>query len=445
VTIALASGLFASVFVLGLNVDHPAEGISLLYTLPIALVAIQLGARAGLIAAVLSLGLFSLYASLEHIAVGPIGYLTRAAAYAVLGGLLGEFVERMLAAERSVADQAVRLAALMERVDPLQPGRRGTVEPSADTRPSGDSLFSWIFLPNALVLVAAAVALALSPVTIGSPTQSKEAVVLFAGLGAIVLINFVLMRRAIGGRGRTSPDAGTAAADSEIVALTDAFNQMLDRIETERRESAWRALAAQETDRRRLARELHDEVGQVLTAVVLHLKRVSSRVPPDVRPELVEAQETARGSLEDVRRIMRELRPEALDDLGLVRALASLGTQFAEKTGIPIEVQLDETLPALQPEAELVVYRIAQESLTNAARHSQASRIEIALERNGAGRIRLRVSDDGTGLNGGAENGHGIRGMRERAIAIGAELKVGPRPEGGTEVTLVAGAPEPSG
>jgi two-component system sensor histidine kinase UhpB len=445
IILALASALFATVFVLRLNVDNPAEGISQLYMLPIALVGIQLGARAGLIAAGFALGLFALYASLEHVEVGPIGYLTRAAAFSMLGGLLGRFVERMLAAERSVAQQAVRLAALMDRIDPLDPGRRVTAEPSDEPRASGGSPVWRIFIPNALVLVAAGLALALSPATISSPIDTEEASVLIAGLGSIVVINLLLTRRAVRrGRGAPSPDGGQLQADTEIVALTGAFNQMLDRIETERRESAWRTLQAQEADRRRLARELHDEVGQVLTALVLHLKRVSVRVPDEVRPELHEAQETARASLEDVRRIMRELRPEALDDLGLTRALASLGTQFAGKTGIPIEVALDETLPGLEPEAELVVYRIAQESLTNAARHSGASRIELRLERDGQRLVRLRVSDDGAGLNGSATNGGGIRGMRERALAIGADLRVEQRAGGGTRVTLVADAAKES-
>ena len=357
VALALAVAMFISVFALRLNVDNQPEGISLLYTLPIAFVALRLGAWAGIAAALFALALFGAYVAIEQVEVGPVGFGTRALAFSILGGSLGYFSERVRGAEGSLADQAAQLAGLMDRVDPLDPGRRASGH-------NGQHHF-------------------------------------------------------------------------EMAALVEAFNEMLDRLEAERRHSAWNALAAQDEERRRLARELHDEVGQMLTGLVLHLELATKKAPAEIRPELIEAQENARTCLEDVRRIMHELRPETLDDLGLVGALASLSSQLAQRTGVQIDTELDDELPPLTPAAELVVYRIAQETLTNAVRHSGCSRIDLQLAREGSGGICLSISDEGRGMKGQNGSGQGIRGMRERALTIGAELMIRTRPAvPGTRVAL---------
>ena len=136
--------------------------------------------------------------------------------------------------------------------------------------------------------------------------------------------------------------------DSEAAELTAAFNEMLERLEAERRDSVGRALAAQEGERLRVAQELHDGVGQTLTGVVLQLGRVARDVPDGARDGVLEAQETARGSLEEVRRIARRLRPEALDDLGLASALLVLGERVAEHSGLDVDVHVQPGLPELQ-------------------------------------------------------------------------------------------------
>jgi two-component system sensor histidine kinase UhpB len=136
-----------------------------------------------------------------------------------------------------------------------------------------------------------------------------------------------------------------------------------------------------------------------------------------------------------VQRIVRELRPEALDDLGLGTALEVLGDRVSEQTGLPVASTLDPDLPELSPEQELVVYRVAQESLTNVVKHSDASQAEVRLARTATGTV-LSVRDDGRGLDGRVHAGRGIRGMRERALLIGADLSVESRPEGGVEVRL---------
>jgi two-component system, NarL family, sensor histidine kinase UhpB len=211
---------------------------------------------------------------------------------------------------------------------------------------------------------------------------------------------------------------------------------MLARLETERRDATGRVLAAQEAERLRIAQELHDQVGQELTAVLLLLSRVDARSPQELRPRVLEVQEAVRASLEDVRQIAVELRPEALDDLGLVSALAVLSQRFGERSGLEVRQSIERGLPRLSSNAELVVYRVAQEALTNVARHSGAGEAELSLAAcNGS--LTLTVRDRGRGLDAGQLAGSGIRGMRERAGLIGGTLQISNNADGpGCEVRL---------
>jgi two-component system, NarL family, sensor histidine kinase UhpB len=221
----------------------------------------------------------------------------------------------------------------------------------------------------------------------------------------------------------------------DVAALARTFNQMLDRLETERRESARQALRVLEGERSRIARELHDEVGQTLTGAMLQVEALAARIPDELRDELDELRETARCGTEDVRRIARRLRPEALEDLGLQSALAALATSFGEHARVKVERRLEPALPLSQDE-ELVIYRVAQEALTNVARHAGATRVELQLQQNPA-RTVLAVRDDGRGLSSGAlPSAQGIRGMRERAMLIGAQLHIESKPGRGTEIRL---------
>jgi two-component system sensor histidine kinase UhpB len=209
---------------------------------------------------------------------------------------------------------------------------------------------------------------------------------------------------------------------------------MLDRLEFERRDSARRALGAQEGERLRIARELHDEIGQVLAAVVLRLDRLRQTVEPRQRAEVEEAREAVRASIREVGVIARRLRPEALDDLGLKSALAELTNDVGRRTGLRIERVVAADLPALTDDEELVVYRVAQEALTNAVRHGQPrhARVQLAAV---DGTVELEVRDDGSGFDTAAE-GAGLRGMRERAVLIGAAVEVSSRFGEGTTVRL---------
>ncbi|MDG4824618.1 HAMP domain-containing sensor histidine kinase [Asanoa sp. WMMD1127] len=307
------------------------------------------------------------------------------------------------------------------------------------------SLFWRIFLLNAAVLTVATALVLAGPVTVSTPVLLTEAVVLSAGLGAMLVANAVLLRVGLAPLSRLTRTMATVdllrpghrlavgGRAGGIAELIHTFNAMLDRLEAERAASTGLALRAQEDERRRIAQELHDEVGQTLTAVLLELKRVGGHVPPDVRAELREVQETTRNSLDEIRRIARRLRPGVLAELGLESALRSLATEFSTG-GLHVRHHIDTDLPDLGDDRELVLYRVAQEALTNAARHSGARTIEVCLRRHG-GEVRLRISDDGRGF-GRAPEGAGIRGMRERALLVGAALSLGSAVGGGADVRL---------
>jgi two-component system sensor histidine kinase UhpB len=312
---------------------------------------------------------------------------------------------------------------------------------------------------NAIVLVAACAVtiVVVSPQKLSSIAVG-EAVVLLAALVLVAAINLYLLRRALGplealtalarrvDLTRPGQRVPVSPYESEISELATTFNEMLERLESERRESTRRVLDAQESERLRVSRELHDEVGQTLTAVLLQLGRIAKHAPPELAPELEDAQERARETLEEVRRISRELRPEMLEHLGLISALTELSSVLSRRAGIRIDRDFPDALPPLAEEVELAVYRVAQESLTNVIRHANASHVSIRLEQ-GSGSVVLTVSDDGRGFpNGRAPGEHGgIRGMRERSLLVGGALAVKPGPNGGVEVRLeVPTANEPA-
>ncbi|ALG08620.1 HAMP domain-containing sensor histidine kinase [Kibdelosporangium phytohabitans] len=307
------------------------------------------------------------------------------------------------------------------------------------------TLFWRIFLLNAAVLISATVLVLLGPVTVSTPVLLTESVIVLAGLVAVLVTNAVLLRVGLAPMDRLTRamittdllrpgPRPTVSGHGGIADLIRTFNAMLDRLEAERGESAARALSAQEDERRRIAQELHDEVGQTLTAVLLELKRVADHAQPPVRDELRQVQEITRGSLDEIRRIARRLRPGVLAELGLTSALKALAAEMSGHNGLTVRRRFDKDLPGLGEDAELVVYRVAQESLTNTARHAGATTVELSLTRSENG-VELRISDDGRGL-GDAREGAGVRGMRERALLIGAELDLGTRPGGGTAVRL---------
>ncbi|MGH2913398.1 MAG: sensor histidine kinase [Solirubrobacteraceae bacterium] len=304
-----------------------------------------------------------------------------------------------------------------------------------------------MFAGNAAVFALAFALMALTPVTIHARIRLAELVILLGGLAVMLVADLLLLRQALSPLNRLSRVMGTinmlrpgqravgfGHSSSEVLALAQAFNEMLERLESERRESSSRALAAQEGERLRIARELHDEIGQTLTAVALRAEHASSRASSD-QGELAQLAEIVQHTLQDVRRISRELRPEALDELGLVNALITLCERVGQPGTLRVHRQIDGSLPTMPPDVELAIYRIAQEALTNVVRHSDASDVTVVLSRSN-GELELKVSDDGQGLPEALSEGGGLAGMRERALLIGGELRIDPGPSAGVAVTL---------
>ncbi len=306
-------------------------------------------------------------------------------------------------------------------------------------------LFWRVFAVNAGLLGGIAVLLLVSPVEIDSPIRTTQALIVVGGLAITLAANAILLRRAFMPLERLARRMDTVdllrpgerlpvGSGDEVGSVVSAFNHMLDRLESERHENGSRVLAAQEAERIGIARDLHDEVGQLLTAVLLQLNSIAETAPTH-RVALDEARAAVRRALDEVRRISRELRPEMLEQLGLVSALTELSTTFARASGVSVERRFDIPLPRFSPDTELAVYRIAQESLTNVARHSDAAHVWIALA-HGLDSVVLRVVDDGCGFGGVPVEHGGLRSMRERALSIGGALAIEEGAGGGVEVRL---------
>ena len=215
-------------------------------------------------------------------------------------------------------------------------------------------------------------------------------------------------------------------------------------IEGERR---FRGLAravwkVQEDERRRLARELHDGLGQTLTALTNQLERLQRKAGEDLSGPLADAVEMARLALNDSRELSRLLRPPVLDDLGLAAALSWLARNLEQRAGLRVDLSIEGIEGRLDPEVETLVFRLVQEALTNVLRHAAVREAEVVLKR-GAGLLDLRISDRGRGFNAGAAfagheaAGSGLRGMRDRLELFGGRLEIVSGAGEGTVVSAV--------
>ena len=312
-----------------------------------------------------------------------------------------------------------------------------------------------VFAINAALLLVGTLVLSVAPGRIHASLAVVESLDLAIGLIVMLAANLLLLRPTLSPVDRLVERMRTVdllrpgqrlaeQGGPEVVDVVRAFNQMLDRLEAERRESSRRVLAAQEAERRRIASGLHDEVGQVLTGVLLQLDAIAAADDDRRRDKTEEAKQSIRQALEEVRRIAQELRPELLEHLGLVSALTALSRGFAHASGVQVDRRFATDLPGLSDEAELAIYRVAQEGLTNVARHAEARRVELTLE-PGANSVVLRLADDGRGMNASAsQDGRGgLRGMRERAVLVGGALAVKDGPAGGVEIRLEVPAEAP--
>lgn len=325
---------------------------------------------------------------------------------------------------------------------------QGSTPPWLSRRPARRSLLWLLFWANTAVVVVALAGLASTPLTVNWPTNVREAVILLGAVAAMLAANLFAMRRVLSPLGRLwavmrtvdplrpGQRIAVAARSIEVADLERAFNDMLDRLEEERRDSARRQQAAQDAERRWLALELHDQIGQDLTALMLTIDVAARTADDDRRAAVLDtAAVTARECLERVRTIVTHLRPAGLDELGLTSALLNLCERLTRSSGVRVVPRFSASLPSLDADTRLGVYRIAQESLTNALRHGSATRVDVALDADENG-VRLVVTDDGSGIQSTDPSGTGIRGMRERALLLGARLEIGPAQSGGTRVCL---------
>jgi two-component system sensor histidine kinase UhpB len=232
------------------------------------------------------------------------------------------------------------------------------------------------------------------------------------------------------------PSIDGVGETEEVERIELAFLRMMRRLEAERRRAGSAALHAQEEERARVARDLHDEVNQSLTGLLLRLEAAREAAPPELEGEIAETKALANQAMTELLSLARQLRPTALDDLGLAAAIEGQVERLGRgemKTSLATEGDFSD----LGDDAQLVVYRVAQEALNNAARHSGAGRVEVRLRRAGDGGVALEVADDGRGFAfDESERGLGIGGMRERALLIGGELTIESRPGAGTTVRL---------
>jgi two-component system, NarL family, sensor histidine kinase UhpB len=232
------------------------------------------------------------------------------------------------------------------------------------------------------------------------------------------------------------PSIDGVGETEEVERLELAFLRMMRRLEAERRRAGSAALHAQEEERARVARDLHDEVNQSLTGLLLRLEAARESAPPELEDELAETKALANQAMTELLSLARQLRPTALDDLGLAAAIGGQVEQLG-RGEIETHLDLEGDFSDLGDDAQLVVYRVAQEALSNAARHSGARRVDARLRRAEDGGVALEVVDDGRGFAfDESERGLGIGGMRERALLVGGELTIESRPGAGTTVRL---------
>ena len=324
------------------------------------------------------------------------------------------------------------------------------------------TLLTQVLAVNALLVgVTALIAAMVARDRLADAASGDGLLVLGLTVASAILLNSLLLRMRLApierlveamthvdlarpGMRATSP----RRSSREVQELTEAFNRMLARLEEERRQSGRAVLRAQEQERSRIAQDLHDEVNQALTAILLRLSATIGDAPWGLRSELQETQELVSQAMNELLALARQLRPTALDDHGLIAALAGQVCDFGQRTGIQSHFHHTGAVPTLSDEEQLVIFRVTQESLSNIAKHASASDVDVEL--SFVGRTVLRVRDNGHGFatlpserrNGrfrGRPGGLGLSGMRERALLVGGNLNVFTSPGEGTTIELTMG------
>jgi len=282
------------------------------------------------------------------------------------------------------------------------------------------------------------------------------ALFIISGISLSVLINYLMVKLAFrplddvtdamkairaGHRGIRVPEA---TDDPQIEELSRSLNSMLNSMERQRRRAAASVIKAQEEERKRIARELHDETSQSLTGLVIGIRMIEESVPgdmPEIRERLHNISDLAHQTLNEVHTMAVRMRPSVLDDLGLAAALRSYVKEFSGNTHIPVDLQLMGMSERLPAELETVLYRVVQEALTNIARHSGAGNCRVSLQRRD-GRIFATIADNGHGFDpemmmmSEKGRGLGLHGMKERIELVGGSLDLDSVPDQGATIQL---------
>ena len=318
------------------------------------------------------------------------------------------------------------------------------------------ALLSQVLAVNTLLVVGTVFAASVAArLDLGEAAGTRQFLVLVAAILATLLANNFIMRRRFAPLESltrtmecvdlTIPGMRAQHQDGEsadITRLRQAFNLMLARLESERTGSATAVLRAQEAERARVARDLHDEVNQALAAVSLRLAATAEHAPPEFAEELAETQRLAGQAMQELLGLARELRPAALDDHGLLPALRTQVRLFGERWSIPAHFAADGTRPLLGEFEQLVVYRVVQEALSNIARHANAQKVKVAVLGCNTAALKVTITDDGDGFhpNRLRDGRSGLAGMRERALLAGGRLEIRSAPGEGTSVELTVRA-----
>ncbi len=275
-----------------------------------------------------------------------------------------------------------------------------------------------------------------------------------SGLLVSVVINFALLKLALtpltrlretmkqAQAGDLTLQAPVTGHDPDFDQLASAFNSMLQAIDDLSKSRARHILHAQEEERKRIARELHDETSQALTSLLISLALLEESVTDPVgRERICDTRTLAHQTLRAVRNMSLDLRPSALDDLGLLPALRWYVKQFQQKCGIEVELTATGLKERLPPEVETALYRMIQESLTNTAKHAHASHVWVTLTEDGL-LLRATIRDDGRGFDAAGmlrkhwqERGLGLAGMQERAALLDGAVEIESEPGAGALIT----------
>jgi signal transduction histidine kinase len=407
-------------------------------------------------AVVLGLPLLAAFAIVRHRLYDIDVFLNRALTYGLLSAVIaaayagvvfgvgaltsgdGRIVSALAAAVCALAFAPLR-SWLQRGVNRLLYGARH--EPDIAVETVGRQLGAAIDPAEVLPALVAAIARALRLGSVAVELADGDGFVRAAEVGAAtagepLVIPLVAHGETVGRLVLAARRPGERLSDAdrrvlEMLSVQAAHAVLAVRLNAQLARSREQLVSAREEERRRLRRDLHDGLGPTLAAVGMQLGAASALIdqPEALRALHAELQEQTRQALADIRRLVYELRPPALDELGLAPAIAQQGDRF---TGLAVRVHADGDLDGLPAAVEVAAYRIAAEAITNAARHGEAQNCLVRLSLNGA--LDLEVVDDGAGLPRALRAGVGLSSMRERAAELGGTCEVGPAPGGGTRV-----------